>query len=573
MAANTVLLCVDVHGEVMFDAVKSGILQFCDTLCLQEGALPLPRVGLCALTRAAGAAKVQLQVLILQFLNLRRCAPPHARPDAFPPVPARPATPLQVKLRPCDLSLRELHVATAKLQRCSSADGVAGADAALAVHSLAQLLCQDKSLGGGRRGIVLLTDRLYPADDFATFLDVNHAKGVRLDILAVAEQGAAGDAAAAHAWGEAEAAHPGQLGLTLVEAAGALAGRAVARALLHRYAPPSPPTHITLQFPAPLVGDVRAVPLEARCDVLRLSRRVDRRALCPCHGAPVAPAGGDACAVTGAALAPGACPADGRVVQVGPRAAGTLHLLSPLSLAGGGGGGGAAPAVLHVVRRVPIASVATGLLCGPPVVLRAGGGGGGGVKVAVEGELVDLTPAQLLGVVTAALEGEGEGLLCHCAADLRVGGAPALFRTWYLLAPAAAAASGGGGGGPALCAMRWARRSSCTRATIALQNQKMLLIWMTAPVSGCRVASLEELAPAAVAAPGPPPPAPPPAVVEAVQAQLRGLELGALDPLACSSKMHETIQVTRQPAGREGRGFGGGRPGRALESAAWGGGG
>jgi len=90
MAANTVLLCVDVHGEVMFDAVKAGILQFCDTPCLQEGALPLPRVGLCAPTRPAGAAKVQLQVLILQFrkfaaLRDRARAPWRVSAGAHPP--------------------------------------------------------------------------------------------------------------------------------------------------------------------------------------------------------------------------------------------------------------------------------------------------------------------------------------------------------------------------------------------------------------------------------------------------------------------------------------------------------
>lgn len=50
-----------------------------------------------------------------------------------------------------------------------------GAEAALAVRSLANVLAQDEALKGGTRTIALVTDRLYPADDFATFLDVSAA--------------------------------------------------------------------------------------------------------------------------------------------------------------------------------------------------------------------------------------------------------------------------------------------------------------------------------------------------------------------------------------------------------------
>jgi hypothetical protein len=60
MAASTVLVCMDVHSELLFDAARGGILAWCDTMCLQPGALPW--VGVCGLFKASNAAKVQLQV-------------------------------------------------------------------------------------------------------------------------------------------------------------------------------------------------------------------------------------------------------------------------------------------------------------------------------------------------------------------------------------------------------------------------------------------------------------------------------------------------------------------------------
>ena len=96
-----------------------------------------------------------------------RLTPPRSRPSR---ALLRPDP--QVKLRPTgELSLRDVHAAAAKLQRCTSADGVDGAEAALAVHSVASVLARDEAKGASRT-IALVTDRLYPADDFATFLDV-----------------------------------------------------------------------------------------------------------------------------------------------------------------------------------------------------------------------------------------------------------------------------------------------------------------------------------------------------------------------------------------------------------------
>lgn len=79
---------------------------------------------------------------------------------------------LQVKRRPTPLALRDFHTAAGKLLRSTSADGISGADAAAAAQSLAELLLQDKTLKGSARSIALITDRLYPAEDFATFLQV-----------------------------------------------------------------------------------------------------------------------------------------------------------------------------------------------------------------------------------------------------------------------------------------------------------------------------------------------------------------------------------------------------------------
>lgn len=167
-----VLVCVDVHSEILFDAAIAAIVAWGDTLCLQEGPRP-PRVGLCSLFRAPSSAKVQVQVCTM---HRAATADPvdamHAWCADLSRLSTLPSPPLQVKLRPAELSLRDLHLAAAKLQRCASADAIGGADVALGVQSLAQVLAQDKTLGAGRRTIALLTDRLPPADDFATFLEV-----------------------------------------------------------------------------------------------------------------------------------------------------------------------------------------------------------------------------------------------------------------------------------------------------------------------------------------------------------------------------------------------------------------
>jgi hypothetical protein len=251
-------------------------------------------------------------------------------------------------------------------------------------------------------------------------------KGVGLELFVLAQDGAAA-ADAAHDWAAAEEAY--HVGVTVVEASGRLAARALARALLQRCSP-AVPAAVTLHFAAPLIGDLRCLQLVANSQVLDLSRSVELRAVCACHGALLGGAGAGVCAVTGAALPVGGAVSDGRVVQVGPHAAGTLHLKSPLSLAVGGAGG-AAPA-RHLQPRVRLAEVPSGLLGGPPTTLRAAGAGaaaGEGVKVLMEGGLVDLTPGQLLAVLAQALRGAREGLLCSGPSTLDGGAAPGLFRS------------------------------------------------------------------------------------------------------------------------------------------------
>ncbi len=98
----------------------------------------------------------------------QRCSPSpaHSRTASRP----RP----QVKLRPVEPSLRDIHAALDKIHCGSSSDSVDGAQAAVALQALLQCMAPDK--GGsatGRAAVVMLTDRLYEAEDFRLVIQVS----------------------------------------------------------------------------------------------------------------------------------------------------------------------------------------------------------------------------------------------------------------------------------------------------------------------------------------------------------------------------------------------------------------
>jgi hypothetical protein len=74
---------------------------------------------------------------------------------------------VQVKLRPSELSLRELHLGVSKLQPGSSSEPVDATQTALAIQQLIALLANDKTLSGaGHKTVVLLCDRMHPPHEF-----------------------------------------------------------------------------------------------------------------------------------------------------------------------------------------------------------------------------------------------------------------------------------------------------------------------------------------------------------------------------------------------------------------------
>ena len=104
---------------------------------------------------------------------------------------------------------------------------------------------------------------------------------------------------------------------------------------------------------------------------------------------------------------------DGTVVCLGGGASGVLHLPSPLAIAGAGGP--ASAAALNVLRRVKTSDINAGLVRGGAVTLRAPGSAGGAaaapaaapapaaVKLAVDGEFIDVQHSQLLELLASSL--------------------------------------------------------------------------------------------------------------------------------------------------------------------------
>lgn len=354
-------------------------------------------------------------------------------------------------------------------------------------------------------------------------------KDVALQIIILCEAGASGDmATSSRDWESAETTHPG-LKVTIVEVAGRVAQQTVARALF-QCCVDMPPLNVTLEFSAPLIGDVRSINLEAHCDTHPLCLDTSHCTLCGCHGAPVALRGADGgplplpqnklqCPVTGTPLDPRQCLQDGKTICLGNNpSAGVLSLKAPLSIAPSGVG--TEGAVLRVLSRVNLTSFNAALIQGPPLTLRAhnyqnyvrhgteAGFNIGAVprtSVLLNMSLQTVNSEQLLGIVARKLKATGEGLVCFSTTDIhsRHSG---VFRQHYLLVPFS-----DGSSSPGLCALK--------------------------------VASMEELAP-------PPVPASrevladvPLEVVEAVEGQLSKMLLEEYNPTAYSSKVHETVEM------------------------------
>ena len=93
----------------------------------------------------------------LEFKNFHACSPI-----------------LQVKLRPTEANLWDIHSAAARIEDIVSPEPLDGSQAALALHSLASVLLQDgTSSPDFQKSIVLITDRLFHAEDFTTYLTVS----------------------------------------------------------------------------------------------------------------------------------------------------------------------------------------------------------------------------------------------------------------------------------------------------------------------------------------------------------------------------------------------------------------
>lgn len=77
----------------------------------------------------------------------------------------------QVKLRPTEANLWDIHAAAAKLEANPSPEPIDGSQTALALHSLASVLLSDATAPpNSLKSIVLVTDRLFQAEDFRTYL-------------------------------------------------------------------------------------------------------------------------------------------------------------------------------------------------------------------------------------------------------------------------------------------------------------------------------------------------------------------------------------------------------------------
>ena len=76
----------------------------------------------------------------------------------------------QVKLRPSPVDLREAHAACMKLSAGTLELAPQGQEAALAAHSLTDMLSRDPASQHTDKRIVLVTDRLFNAEDFKAYL-------------------------------------------------------------------------------------------------------------------------------------------------------------------------------------------------------------------------------------------------------------------------------------------------------------------------------------------------------------------------------------------------------------------
>ncbi|KAL4442076.1 hypothetical protein ABPG77_011337 [Micractinium sp. CCAP 211/92] len=498
--AKALVLLTDLVDPAVLAVAKQGLQAFGCALCLQaDGAaaaaglsgaptavpsLPLV-LGLCCLTRPAGAPK---------------------------PV-------LQVRCRPASFVLRDFCVAVGRLatggEHGSGSGGDDGATVAAALHQLVGVMAQDAACAaaGPHKTVLLLTDRTAyePSELYASF-EFCRSKGVRLELVLLdtaAEGASAVTDALAAAWREAEAVFA-HVSATFVQCASRLAFSALASTLLQRYAP-RPALAVSLQFKQPLLGSIRSLALSCAPELRPLPQAVAHAALCPCHGAPTNRAAGTACSITGVPLDRRQCGQDERAVQVGAGAAGALHLSAPFNIAAVAGVAGGGPATLSVLARIKVEQANPALLFGLPLMLGpaegAGMVGGGVFKVVHEGEMVDVTTAGLLGLLCSSLRTAGEGLLASSSTDLE-SGAAGLLRLHYLLLPC----ERGAGRPTTLCAKR-------------LASAEELL----APLLPAGEAGTAEL---------------PPAVAAAVSAQLAAVPLAEkLDPLALSSRCSEVVEM------------------------------
>lgn len=229
-------------------------------------------------------------------------------------------------------------------------------------------------------------------------------KGLELRVIVLCEAGTDPELVdgAGQTWRDAEERFPGTRVLLVEVAGGSLAAQNLARNLLTACMPPHAAL-VSLHFPVPLLGDVRAIPLEVVHEVQSLRYSVTHCTMCACHGqvaalGPGAPVQeGPACPVSGGALSGAQYVVDSKIVCLGGTSAAVLHLTTPLAISAAGGG-----AVLTVVRRVKLGEVLAGGLCGPPIVLR-GKQKSGAVKLAWDGQLLNVLYAQLVSLLAATL--------------------------------------------------------------------------------------------------------------------------------------------------------------------------
>ncbi|GAB4822157.1 hypothetical protein N2152v2_009203 [Parachlorella kessleri] len=176
MSGSAVVLFVFDFGDPLFlEAAKEAVRRFANLFVLQaRPQLSSLKLGLCALCKPAHVPKLQLQV----------------------------------KLRPSEISLREVAFALSKVQCSTSSDAVDGAQAAMGLYNLVQMVCSDKDISCAphHKTIVLLTDRQYEAEDFHRLMRPAEEKHVRLDLYFTSST--AQLEATAGAWPELEANCP-----------------------------------------------------------------------------------------------------------------------------------------------------------------------------------------------------------------------------------------------------------------------------------------------------------------------------------------------------------------------------